>query len=73
MEIVDAQVHLNNLTSTWRSDPRETVLLAGVEAMNAVGVDAVLIAESLGYDANKRILGQSLPNGAIRVEFRFQS
>lgn len=60
MEIVDAQVHFNKLGS----------LEAGLAAMDAVGVDALLYDEYWGFDARSRILpGYELPNGAFRHVF----
>jgi L-fuconolactonase len=72
MEIVDAQVHLNQLVPDWRTAETDAVLATGVQAMDAVGVQAVLIAESRGFDSKMRpALGPELPNGAIRAEFPF--
>lgn len=40
--------------------------------MDAVGINAALIAESRGFDSKMRpALGPELPNGAIRAEFPF--
>jgi predicted TIM-barrel fold metal-dependent hydrolase len=59
MEIVDAQVHFNLLG-----------LEAGLAAMDAVGVSAILYDEFWGFDAKSRILpGYELPNGAFRYVF----
>ncbi len=60
MEIIDAQVHLNS----------EIGIEASLFAMDAVGIDAVLIDEWSGFDSN----GMSrpyrfLPNGAFRSEY----
>ncbi|AFZ67220.1 amidohydrolase family protein [Deinococcus peraridilitoris] len=60
MDIVDAQVHFNLLDS----------LKAGMTAMDAVGVNAVLYDEYWGFDEHSRILpGYELPNGAFRHVF----
>ncbi|PYE53922.1 amidohydrolase family protein [Deinococcus yavapaiensis] len=60
MDIVDAQVHFNLLGS----------LEAGMTAMDAVGVKAVLYDEYWGFDERSRILpGYELPNGAFRHVF----
>ncbi len=57
MDIVDAQVHLNKLGD----------LNAGLAAMDAAGVRALLYDEYWGFDAHARILpGYELPNGAFR-------
>jgi hypothetical protein len=51
MEIVDAQVHVNRLVTDGPTIDTDNVLLAATIAMDAVGVDVVLIAESRGHDA----------------------
>jgi len=72
MEIVDAQVHLNQLVPDWRTADYDRVIAESITAMDAVGVGAVLIAESRGFDAQMRpALGPVLPNGAVRGEFPF--
>jgi L-fuconolactonase len=72
MEIVDAQVHLNQLVPDWRTADPDRVIAESITAMDAVGVGAVLIAESRGFDAQMRpALGPVLPNGAVRGEFPF--
>jgi L-fuconolactonase len=72
MEIVDAQVHLNQLVPDWRTADSDSVISAGIASMDAVGISALLIAESRGFDAKMRpALGPELPNGAIRAEFPF--
>ncbi|MFD1733998.1 hypothetical protein ACFSC4_26565 [Deinococcus malanensis] len=60
MDIVDAQVHFNLLGT----------LDAGVAAMDAVGVSALLYDEYWAFDAKSRILpGYELPGGAFRQVF----
>jgi L-fuconolactonase len=72
MEIVDAQVHLNQLVHDWQSADPERVIATAITTMDALGIDAVLIAESRGFNANMQpALGPVLPNGAIRAEFPF--
>jgi predicted TIM-barrel fold metal-dependent hydrolase len=72
LEVIDAQVHLNQIVPDWRTAPIDSVIATGIQAMDAVGIDAVLIAESRGFDAKMRpALGPELPNGAIRAEFPF--
>ena len=74
MEILDAQVHLNQLLPTWQTDPIDQALKAAVATMDAVGVDAVIIYESRGFDSkNRPNLGRELPNGAIRAEFPYSA
>jgi L-fuconolactonase len=71
-EIVDAQVHLNQLVPDWRTAETDAVIATAIQAMDAVGIQAALIAESRGFDARMRpALGPELPNGAIRAEFPF--
>jgi L-fuconolactonase len=72
MEIVDAQVHLNQLVPDWQTAQDEATIATAIETMHAVGVDAVLIAEARGFDRNMRpAMGTVLPNGALRAEFPF--
>jgi hypothetical protein len=72
MEVVDAQVHLNQLVPDWRTADADTVLATALVTMDAVGIDAVLIAESRGADAQLRpSLGTVLPNGAVRGHYPF--
>ena len=72
MEIVDAQVHLNQLVPEWRTADPEAVVATAVVTMDAVGIDAVLIAETHGMNANMRpALGTVLPNGAVRGVYPF--
>jgi len=67
MEIVDAQVHLNRIGADWEtSEPREVIERA-VVAMDAVGVDVVLIGEYPHATATWRVL----PNGARRRDYPF--
>jgi L-fuconolactonase len=72
MHIVDAQVHLNQLVPDWRTADPDHVISTAITTMDAVGIDAVLIAESRGFDSKMRpALGPELPNGAIRAQFPF--
>ncbi|MBV9324548.1 MAG: amidohydrolase [Chloroflexi bacterium] len=71
IEIIDAQVHLNQLTPDWRTAPLDAVLASGIQAMDAVGIDRVLIGEARGFDPKLRQQGQELPNGAIRSDYPF--
>ena len=54
IEIVDAQVHLNQLVPDWRTAETDAVIATGIQAMDAVGVHAALIAESRGFDSRMR-------------------
>jgi predicted TIM-barrel fold metal-dependent hydrolase len=72
MEIVDAQVPLNQLVKDWSTADPDSVIATAIAAMDAIGIDVVLIAESRGFTANMQpALGPRLPNGAIRAEFPF--
>src|SRR5438093_13295033 len=72
MHIVVAQRHPSRLIPEWRTAGPERVIEAAIVAMDAVGIDAALIAESRGFDSKMRpALGPELPNGAIRAEFPF--
>jgi predicted TIM-barrel fold metal-dependent hydrolase len=71
MEIVDAQVHVNRIISGWQTAEidTDTVLEAALAAMDAVGVDTVLIAEAWGQAASRH--ATVLPNGVTRPDLRF--
>ena len=71
MEIVDAQVHVNRFIAGWQTAEPDIVLQAAVAAMDAVGVDAVLIAESWGADAAAH--STVLPDGVLRPDLRFSA
>src|SRR5215813_10030772 len=71
IEIIDAQVHLNQLPADWRTASMDSVIATGIQAMDAVGIDRVLIGEAYGFDSQFRPLGEELPNGAIRNGFPF--
>lgn len=71
IEIIDAQVHLNQLGAGWRTAPADSVIATAIEAMDAVGIDRVLIGEARGFDAQFRPLGEELPNGAVRSSYPF--
>lgn len=71
IEVIDAQVHLNQLGAGWRTAPADSVIAAAIEAMDAVGIDRVLIGEARGFDSQFRPLGEELPNGAVRSSYPF--
>jgi len=71
IEIIDAQVHLNQLPADWRTASMDSVIATGVQAMDAVGIDRVLIGEAHGFDSQFRPLGEELPNGVVRTAFPF--
>jgi L-fuconolactonase len=70
MEIIDTQVHVNRIADAWRTAEVDTLIDVATAAMDAVGVDAVLIAESWGSDEHGRPARATiLPNGALRNEY----
>jgi predicted TIM-barrel fold metal-dependent hydrolase len=72
MEIVDAQVHLNQLVPDWQTASDDSTLATALVTMDAVGLDTVLIGEARGFDRNMRpALGTVLPNGAVRASLPF--
>ena len=71
MEIIDAQVRLNQLGPDWKTASLDSVLATGIQVMDAVGIDKVLIGEAHGFDSKFRPVGEELPNGAIREAFPF--
>jgi L-fuconolactonase len=71
IEIIDAQVHLNQIGPGWQAAPVDSVIATGIEAMDAVGIDRVLIGEAHGFDSRFRPLGEELANGAVRTAFPF--
>jgi L-fuconolactonase len=71
IEIIDAQVHLNQLGPDWQTASIDSVLATGIQVMDAVGIDRVLIGEAHGFDSQFRPLGEELPNGAIRSPYPF--
>ena len=72
MEVVDAQVHLNQLVADWQTADPDSIIATAITTMDAIGIGKVLIAESRGFTANMEpALGPALPNGAIRAEFPF--
>lgn len=71
LEIIDSQVHLNQLVPDWRTTPTDAVVATGIQVMDAVGIDRVLIGEARGFDSRYRPQGKELPNGAVRTDYPF--
>jgi predicted TIM-barrel fold metal-dependent hydrolase len=71
IEVIDAQVHLNQLPPDWQTASMDSVIATGIQAMDAVGIDRVLIGEAHGFDSQFRPLGEELPNGAVRTAVPF--
>ena len=71
IEIIDAQVHLNQLLPDWKTASSDDGIAAAVQVMDAVGIDRVLIGEAHGFDSKYRPQGEELANGAIRTTYPF--
>ncbi len=70
MQSFDAQVHLNQIVADWETADPAAVVETAVVAMDAVGVDVVLICEFMGFDNHRRQRpGYDLPNGARRFTY----
>jgi predicted TIM-barrel fold metal-dependent hydrolase len=67
VEVVDAQVHLNRIGANWEAAEPLEVVERAIVAMDAVGVDAVLIGEYPHGAGTWRVL----PNGARRRDYPF--
>lgn len=68
MEIIDAQVHLNHIHPEWQTADVEDIFAAALAAMDAVGVDALVVSEFWGFDGRWR---EALPNGVFRSRYPF--
>ncbi|MBV9578878.1 MAG: amidohydrolase family protein [Chloroflexi bacterium] len=68
MEIIDAQVHLNHIHPEWRTADVVDIFAAARAAMDAVGVDALVVSEYWGPDVRWR---EELPNGVFRSRYPF--
>ena len=72
MDIVDAQVHLNRFGRHWHTTAPDVIVDYAVAAMDALGINGVVIDEWAGFDAEHRHLpGTVLPNGAMRGQHPF--
>jgi predicted TIM-barrel fold metal-dependent hydrolase len=72
MDIVDSQVHLNRFGSRWRNTAPDVTVDYAIAAMDALGIDGIVIDEWAGFDAQHRHLpGAVLPNGAVRATYPF--
>ncbi len=68
MEVLDAQVHLNHIHPEWKTAQIDDILAAALAAMDAVGVDGLVVSEFWGFDGRWR---EELPNGAFRSQYPF--
>ncbi|MBO0692101.1 MAG: hypothetical protein J2P58_04305, partial [Acidimicrobiaceae bacterium] len=71
LEIIDAQVHLNQLVPDWRTTPVDSIIATAIQVMDAVGIDRVVIGEARGFDSRNRPQGQELSSGAVRTDYPF--
>jgi predicted TIM-barrel fold metal-dependent hydrolase len=72
MEILDGQLHANQIGPNWQTADLETTLTATVVAMDAVGVHGAVLDEFTGLDeAFHMEPGRYHPNGAWRPERPF--
>lgn len=69
IEVVDAQLHLNQVGIDWMTATPRSVVTAAIAAMDAVGVGACVMDEVIGFDQRGQIIpGHDLANGARRSE-----
>jgi L-fuconolactonase len=68
VEIIDAQVHLNHIHPDWKTADVEDILASALAAMDAVGVNGLVVSEFWGPDARRR---DELPNGVFRSRYPF--
>jgi len=72
MEIVDGQLHANQIGLNWRDVDLDTTLNATIVAMDAVGVHAAVIDEFTGLDDEFNALpGEHHANGGWRPQRPF--
>jgi len=72
MEIVDGQLHANQIGPNWRDVGLDATLDATIVAMDAVGVHAAVLDEFTGLDDKHHMLpGDYHSNGAWRPERPF--
>jgi predicted TIM-barrel fold metal-dependent hydrolase len=72
LEIVDGQVHANQIAHNWKAADVGSAVESAISAMDAVGVHAVLVDEYSGVEAGRHIKpGFVGPGGAWRSEYTF--
>ncbi|MFC4944260.1 amidohydrolase family protein [Pseudonocardia sp. GCM10023141] len=72
MDIVDGQLHANQIGPNWRDSDLDSTVDATIVAMDAVGVNAAVIDEFTGLDEEFHMLpGGRHSNGAWRPERPF--
>ncbi len=68
MEILDAQVHLNHIHPAWQTAGIDDILAAALTAMDAVGVDGLVVSEFWGLDGRWR---EEVANAVFRSRYPF--
>jgi L-fuconolactonase len=68
VKVIDAQVHLNHIHPAWQTADIDAILAAGLTAMNAVGIEGVVVSEYWGADPRWR---EELPGGVTRSRYPF--
>jgi predicted TIM-barrel fold metal-dependent hydrolase len=68
VEILDAQVHLNHIHPEWRTADVPDILAAALAAMDAVGINGLVVSEFWGPDPRWR---QELSPGVFRSRYPF--
>ncbi|MBV9134291.1 MAG: amidohydrolase, partial [Chloroflexi bacterium] len=68
MEILDSQVHMNHIHPEWRNADVEDIFAAALAAMDAVGIDGLVVSEFWCFDGARR---QELPGGVFRSLYPF--
>jgi predicted TIM-barrel fold metal-dependent hydrolase len=68
VEIIDAQVHLNHIHPDWKTAEVQDIFAAALAAMDAVGIDGLVVSEFWGFDGRWR---DELPNGVFRSRYPF--
>jgi len=61
IDIIDAQVHLNQIGAGWQAASIDSVIATAIEAMDAVGIDRVLIgadSDQLSRTEQEWLLGR---------------
>ncbi len=68
MEVLDAQVHLNHIHPEWRTADIDDIFAAALAAMNAVGVNGLVVSEYWGFDGRWR---EEVAKGVFRSRYPF--
>ncbi|MBV8086093.1 MAG: amidohydrolase [Chloroflexi bacterium] len=69
MEVIDAQVHLNHIHPEARTAEMESIVAAAIAAMDAVGVDGVVVSEFWGFGDTRR--RDEVAPGVFRSRYPF--